>query len=329
MRVLACGVPVVGAADGTAVLPYDHRDEEEDGDRLAVLAGTLRPHLDAGETVVALWPDQDGEELHRHLQAVRAALDTSRLVLHPSPLPPLAVAVLAWSLAELAAAPGTEAHRTGHGPVPDSVLASGVARLEQLICGAAWLGSVAKLRHPAPSVALHARSWLPSAAFGAAVSVDHTELTRLRGEAVLPLPSLTPAADWRVVVSDHGGDAGTVGRSLTARAPDVERLVVPPSPAGATWWGTDKLVEVAVAPRGPVRLRRALFGDRTPNECAWCGEDVLDDPCSLCGARADTGPLASGARPDPTPLASGARPDPTPLASGAPADGPLAPGAPA
>jgi hypothetical protein len=302
MRVLACGVPVVGATDGAVVLPYDHAGQAEDGDRLAALAGTLRPHLDAGETIVALWPEQDGEELHRHLQAVRAALDTTRLVLHPAPLPPLAVALLAASLAELAATPGTEAHRTGteahrtgDGAMPSSVLASGVARLERLVCGAAWLGSVTKLRHPAPSVALHARSWLPSAAFGATVSVAHAELTRLRGEAVLPLPALSPAEDWRVVVSDHGGDAGTVGRSLTARAPDVERLVVPPSPAGAAWWGTDKLVEVAVAPRGPDRLRRALFGDRTPTACAWCGEEVLADPCPLCGARADDHPLAPGA----------------------------------
>jgi hypothetical protein len=325
MRVLACGVPVVGATDGSVVLSYDHAGQAEDGDRLAVLAGTLRPHLDAGETVVALWPEQDGEELHRHLQAVRAALDTTRLVLHPSPLPPLAVAVLAASLAELAATPATEGHHTGHGAVPSSVLASGVARLERLVCGAAWLGSVAKLRHPAPSVALHARSWLPSAAFGATVSAAHAELTRLRGEAVLPLPALSPAEDWRVVVSDHGGDAGTVGRSLTARAPDVQRLVVPPSPAGAAWWGTDKLVEVAVAPRGPDRLRRALFGDRTPAACAWCGEQVLADPCPLCGARAAAEPPRSGPGSEShppsaaSPLAPGTRADDHPLAPGAPA----------
>jgi hypothetical protein len=302
MRVLACGVPVVGTTDGSALLRVDDDAAADHGDRLAALAGTLRPHLDAGETVVALWPQQDGEELHRHLQAVRSALDTSRLVLHPSPLPPLAVALLANSLAELAAAvtvaPGVVPQADGHGTVASSVLASGVGRLERLICGGAWLGSVAKLRHPTPSVAMHARSWLPSAAFGGAVSAEHAELTRLHGEAVLPLPSLAPAGDWQVWVSDHGGDAGTVRRSLDTRAPDVERLVVAPAPASVTWWGTDKLIEVAIAPRGVDRLRRALLADRTPSRCGWCDAEVLTDPCPLCGARTTAttdDPLAPGA----------------------------------
>ncbi|MFA9431655.1 hypothetical protein [Egicoccus sp. AB-alg2] len=285
LRLLTTRLPM--AFDGTppaSLRSYDPPGEGGD-DAYAHLADTLRPHLDAGHLVLAVLDERAAEPLHARLLAVRSAMETTRLVVHTTALPPLGAALLVRALAELDAA----------GDLPASVLASGVSRLERTVLGAAWLRSVARLQHPAPPLKLHARSYLPRAGFAAVVD-DQPRVVRHRGaDHPLPLPPLEPATDWRVVVGTGLGDVSMVEHTLATVAAGAEIVRVPNRRASATWWGTDDVVELACMPRSPSRLRAAVLGDGGTTTCTWCGEVVAAATCPLCGALCATASPAPGA----------------------------------
>jgi hypothetical protein len=275
---VTCGLPSAFDGDRPAALTaYDPSGTVEDLDHLADL---LRPAMDRGDTVVAVVQERAAEPLHARLLAVRAALETTRLVVHRTALPPLAAALLVRSIGDVA----------GQAAIAPSVLASGISRIEPLVTGAAWLGSVTKLQHPAPSVALHARSLLPGPGFGAVVDAA-PKVVKLAGrDALLPIPALEPPGGWRVLVAAPDDvDTDVVDRTLAVRASGAEVVRVPLHGSSVDWWGTAKLIELAYAPRDPARLHQQLLGDG-PTACGWCGEAVTTDPCPLCRAR--TGPAA-------------------------------------
>ena len=260
-------------------------DAPTDGaDEYAYLAGLLRPQLEAGDLVLAILDERCAEPLHERLLAVRSALETTRLVVHVTSLPPLAAAALVRTLTELDA----------DGVVPPGVLASGMARLERAVVSAAWLGSVAKLRHPSPSLGMHARSWFKSTGF-AAVLDDAPRVVRHKGpDAVIPLPELDPSVDHRVFVGTGLAELDPVEATL-AQLEVTEIVHVPSRRSSVAWWGTENLVELAILPRSPDALGRIVIGaaegrDETVR-CDWCGEIVAAAICPLCGA-ATSAPLA-------------------------------------
>ncbi|HSK22816.1 MAG TPA: hypothetical protein VK906_06555 [Egicoccus sp.] len=260
-------------------------DAPTDGaDEYAYLAGLLRPQLEAGDLVLAILDERCAEPLHERLLAVRSALETTRLVVHVTSLPPLAAAALVRTLTELDA----------DGVVPPGVLASGMARLERAVVSAAWLGSVAKLRHPSPSLGMHARSWFKSTGF-AAVLDDAPRVVRHKGpDAVIPLPELDPSVDHRVFVGTGLAELDPVEATL-AQLEGTEIVHVPSRRSSVAWWGTENLVELAILPRSPDALGRIVIGaaegrDETVR-CDWCGEIVAAAICPLCGA-ATSAPLA-------------------------------------
>ena len=285
LRLLTTRLPL--AFDGTppaAVLAYDP-PSDTDADPYAHLADTVRPCLEAGDVVLAVLDERTAEPMHARLLAVRSALETTRLVIHTTSLPPLGAAMLVRALAELDAT----------GALSPTVLASGVARLERTVVSAAWLKSVAKLQHPAPPLKLHARSYLPKAGFAAVID-DQPRVVRHRGAGhALPLPDLTPAEDWRVVVGTGLGDLGMVEHTLASKAGGAEIVRVPSRRSSATWWGTERVVEIACMPRSLASLTHVVLGDRPVAGCAWCSDDVATAVCPLCRAAQPVASPTSGA----------------------------------
>ena len=274
LRLLTTRLPL--AFDGTppaGVLAYDP-PSDADADAYAHLADTVRPCLEAGDVVLAVLDVRTAEPMHARLLAIRSALETTRLVVHTTSLPPLGAATLVRALAELDTA----------GALSPTVLASGIARLERTVVSAAWLKSVAKLQHPAPPLKLHARSYLPKAGFAAVID-DDPRVVRHRGAGdALPLPAMEPAQDWRVVVGTGLGDLGMIEHTLASKAGGAEIVRVPSRRSSVTWWGTERVVELACMPRSLATLRAVVLGERGTTPCSWCDDDVATSVCPLCGA---------------------------------------------
>lgn len=270
-HVLSSGLPVVRrdapASDHLLTIP------EAGDDPYAAVAAALVEPIRAGGHVLVVVPRWADDAAHLHLQAVRSALDTTRVVIHRTGLPPLAAGWMVDLLTTLAADP----------QLLTADLVRATFELEERCAGAAWLGSVTKLRHPAPSLAMHARSWVRSAAFAAVVDDDPRVVPLRRGEDPMPLPR--PDADgWQVAVAVGSGDLARVERSL-AEATGVSTPVrVPVGDVNRDWWGTDKLIELAFRPP-PAGLVDRLVTTRTSQRCPWCDELVVAEVCPFCQMR--------------------------------------------
>lgn len=155
----------------------------------AVTAG-----IEANGAVIAIVPTWFAPEALMRLEMVRSILDTERLAIHPTALPPLAGA----ALASLASALGP------HTPGP-GVLASMLPELEAELHVITWLGSVSGLSTPSPTLAQHMASLTPGTAFGVS-SFPEPSVHKLRGGApTVPLPEI--ARPSRLVVAPRQGDA--------------------------------------------------------------------------------------------------------------------------
>jgi hypothetical protein len=275
LEVLACGLPVPGDRVDAGVRQLELGDGPPDGP--AVLDAVAAP-VRAGATLLAVVPRWDLEPTLHHLQVARSALDVPRLAIHRTSLPPLAAGALALVLAELV-------HRE---LLSDAVVLGRAADVERHVVGAAWLGSVARLREPAPRLSHHARSYLPGTAFGAVIDDEPRVEPLRRGDAAqLDLPSTAVAGGWRAyVAAGADGDREAVRRSLArrARGAPIEEVAITERSTG--WWGTSKLVELALVPADLAALAAQLASEGAgPTTCRWCGELVAADPCPLCGTR--------------------------------------------
>jgi hypothetical protein len=229
--------------------------------------------------------------LHR-LHAIRSMLETDRIALLPTALPPLGTAVLVRQLRQLSLcefSPG--------------VLGAAARLLAHYIYAGALLNSVAKLDHVPVQLTAHAKSWLPKAQF-AVLAAPTPQLVRIDGssgsgdgsEAILAGPQfgthLTIAngqltSDW---VRDTLALRWNVGGMQWAHLPEQS----------ASWWGTGKLVEFAAA-IPDVSVLYKLVSSVRRDECHWCGLELIGDRCAFCAAPAPYGPasrrLAGGRAP--------------------------------
>jgi hypothetical protein len=248
-----------------------------------VLGGTLQ----RGTTVLAIVPRWDEEPLHVRLRSIRSAFDTTRLVVHTTALPPLGATAFSHLAAELAF----------RELVPIGVLLSSLDELSRYVVAGAWLGSVTRLRTPAPGMANHLRSYLPRAAFGAVVD-DDPRVVRLKhkGGPLLPLRGPRVRGAWQALIAaSETGDATIVARSSRGRAPGSERTTVPLTDISTRWWGTPKLVEIGLVPADTAAVAEALVAGRDAEDCRWCGETVLPPSCPFCGDEGPDRTLASAA----------------------------------
>ncbi len=244
-------------------------------DDLGPLLGIVGAELARGHEIVAIAPRWlSGPQLQR-LQTVRAALDTSRLTVHTSALPPLAGAVLC----ALAAALGEVAPSAG-------ALHAALPSLERDLVVVARLGSVARLAHPAPTPAQRALSAWPGSAF--AVSWWPRPAVRtLRvaddGVALPPRAAWSGPAAARLAVaapSDAGLDWVEQRVVPLFGGPEVVRVDQPPF--STLYWGTRQVVEVVAYPTDAAALLTPVPDAGVARRCPWCGAAVVSAVCPFC-----------------------------------------------
>jgi len=240
-------------------------------EQIGVLVEAATSGLQAAGSVVAIAPDWIGRAAVGRLGMVRAMLDTHRLAIHATALPPLA----ATALASLASVASQHTPSTG-------MLASLMPELEARLHAFTWLRSVAGLSTPAPSFAQHLASLAPGSAFGVS-SFPEPAVSRLRGEGpTVAVPGLE--GPHRLVMAPRA-DAEWVLRALNPALGNLDVRRVEPTPRGPQWWGTSKLVESVVIPLDVERLVAELVSAADPWACRWCRELVARSPCPLCGHR--------------------------------------------
>jgi hypothetical protein len=241
-------------------------------EQVGVLVEAVKSGLDEGGSVVAILPEWIGGEAIARVAMVRSMLDTHRLALYDTALPPLAATVLA----SLASACAPFAPSAG-------VLASLLPELEAQLHVFTWLGSVTGLSTPTPSFGQHVASLTPGSAF-AVSSWPEPEVHRLKGAgADIPVPTLDRPS--RLVVAPRADELDWILGTVNPALGNLEVRRVEPTPGGAEWWGTGKLVEAVVYPLDVQALVGQLVAALDPWTCRWCRELVARSPCPLCGHR--------------------------------------------
>jgi hypothetical protein len=238
-------------------------------------------------------------ETFDRVRTIRSLLQTDRVAIHVTDLPPLAAGVLAALVAALA-------------PFAMSVgaLAGAIDAVADELVVLAWAGSVAGLRHPGVSLLDHARSALPWTSF--AVGLQPESFVQPVSGSADELPLSPPDDPIELLVAPAGdADLDWIVDVVSPALGGVEIRQIPPTLHGAQWWGTSRLVEMVGVPVSIEALAEATL-PRSVSPCAWCGEPIAAAPCPFCGdaggesgtARSQrsqpvaTGTLASAAKED-------------------------------
>ncbi|MDA0163510.1 hypothetical protein OM076_24770 [Solirubrobacter ginsenosidimutans] len=247
--------------------------EPPTAEQAGLLIEALASGIKAGGAVIAIVPDWFAPEGLRRLEMARALLDTARVAIHVTSLPPLA----ATALASVASSLGPRLPSAG-------MLASALPGLSEQLHQITWLGSVTGLKHPAPSLGQHVTSLTPGSAFGVS-SFPKPAVHKIQsGQPSVPLPALVRPS--RLAVSARNGDEQWITGPVNAALGNLPVVRVEPTPGGPEYWGTSKLVEAIVVPADPDGLARELLQSVEAWACRWCGELIARSPCPLCGHRA-------------------------------------------
>ena len=241
-------------------------------EQVGVLVEAVRSGLGDGGSVIAIVPEWIGPEAAERVAMVRSMLDTHRLALHVTPMPPLA----ATALASLASACAPHAPSAG-------VLASLLPELEAELHVFTWLGSVTGLSNPAPSFGQHLASLTPGSSFGVS-SYPEPTVHRLHGDGPgVPVPQLERPS--RLVLAPRADRSGWIVDAVNPALGGLELRRVEPTAGGPSFWGTQKLVEAVAFPLDTRALVGELVARLEPWTCRWCRELVARSPCPLCGHR--------------------------------------------
>ncbi|MER6346653.1 hypothetical protein ABT232_19725 [Streptomyces sp. NPDC001532] len=208
--------------------------------------------------------------VERRLHTVRSLLETDRIALFRSELPPLGLAVLARQLRQLASC-----------DLSPGILASASRLLTHYIHAGALLGSVARLDRVPVDLKAHAKSWVPGSQF-AVVAHPQPQLVRLAPGAAAPTgPEF---ATWMLTAKGQLQSDWVTG--TLAPAWKAQGLRETPLPAeSAAWWGTGRLIEFC-SYLPDLSVLYQLVGSVRQGSCHWCGIDVIGDRCVFCSATA-------------------------------------------
>ena len=155
--------------------------------------------------MIAIVPDWFAPEGLQRLEMARTMLDTARVAIHVTSLPPLA----ATALASLASSLGPRLPSAG-------LLASALPGLSEQLHIITWLGSVTGLKHPAPSLGQHVSSLTPGSAFGVSSHPEPAVHKIQQGQASVPLPTVVRPS--RLIVAPRNGDEGWITGPVNAAA---------------------------------------------------------------------------------------------------------------
>ena len=237
-----------------------------------VLVQALSSGIEAGGHVVAVLPKWFPPAGGLRLDMARSILDTDRVAVHETALPPLAGAVLCSLASSMAP------HLPSAG-----VLASLMPDLEAELHVFTWLGSVSGLSAPAPTFGQHLASLGPNSAFGVSSWPEPSVHKLSAGEPGVPLPEI--ARPSRMVVAPRAGDTVWAREHVNRALGGLPVAEVEPTPNGPSWWGTGKVVESVVFPVDVAELAAELLGGLDSWLCRWCRELIAASPCPLCGHR--------------------------------------------
>ncbi|WP_332840349.1 hypothetical protein [Streptomyces alfalfae] len=219
--------------------------------------------------VVVLCPASAPAAVTHRLHAVRSVLESDRIAVVRSDLPPLGLAVLALQLRQLSIcdfSPG--------------VLASAARLLSHYIYAGALLGSVAKLDRVPVSLQSHAKSWLPGARF-AVLATPRPELVKLsEGGGATPQG---PGFATRMLYAPGQLAPGWVTETLAPAWHCQGVTETRPAAESARWWATGKLVEFAAA-IPDISVLYQLVSSVRRDDCHWCGLELIGDRCAFCAA---------------------------------------------
>src|SRR3954447_11300882 len=225
-------------------------------DQWPIVMEALASGLEGGGHVVTIVPQWLDDDVQMRLDMARAMLDTPRVAVHRTALPPLAATVLA----SLASACGPSLPSAG-------LLASLLEDLEAELHVFTWLASVASLSYPSPSIGQHITSLIPGSAFGVSSWPDPSVHPIRRGEPSVPLPPLERPS--RLVVAPRTRDVAWVTEAVTRALGGLPVRTVEPTMHGPKWWGTQKLVEGVVYPVDAAALAGELMTGLEPWACRW------------------------------------------------------------
>jgi hypothetical protein len=249
--------------DGLDQQPLDHS--------LAALQALIDQH----GHVVVVYSRAVPPAVDQRLRTVRSLLESDRIALFQPELPPLATAVLARQLRQLASC-----------DLSPGVLASAGRLLTHYLHAGALLGSVAKLDRVPVGLKSHAKSWVPGSQF-AVLAHPQPQLVRIAPDATLAGPEFATS----MLVARGQLQSDWVSGSL-AKSWRIQGLREAPLPAeSAEWWGTGKLIEFCTFLPDLSVLYQLVTSVRQ-NICHWCGIDVIGDRCVFCSATAPVTPVS-------------------------------------
>jgi hypothetical protein len=233
-----------------------------------------------GSAEIVIVGDWLPPETLERVRMIRSLLQTDRVAIYVTDLPPLAASVLAALTAALA-------------PMAVSVgaLAGAIDLIADELLVLAWTGSVAGLRHPGVSLLDHARSALPWSSFAVGLQPESFVQPTSAGPTELPLAPPEQPIEL-LVAPEEDADLDWIVDVVAPALGGVEIRQIPPTVHGAQWWGTTRLAEMVGVPTSLEALAaRTLPISVSP--CLWCGEPIAAAPCPFCG---DAGSDSSSAR---------------------------------
>lgn len=244
------------------------------------LAETQRLLAQHGHLVVVHPTTLPKPFLHR-LHAIRSVLESDRIALLPTALPPLGTGVLVRQLRQLSLcefSPG--------------VLGAAARLLSHYVYAGALLNSVSKLDQVPLPLTAQGKSWMSKAQF-AVLATPTPQLVRLEGgsgngsgsEATLAGPQFST----QLTVSPGQLNSEWVKQTLAKQwnVGGVQEVYLPEE--SPRWWGTGKLIEFAAA-IPDVSVLYQLVSSVRRDECHWCGLELIGDRCAFCAAPASSGP---------------------------------------
>ncbi|RAJ67963.1 hypothetical protein K388_00706 [Streptomyces sp. KhCrAH-43] len=228
--------------------------------------GDMQLLLEQHGHVIAVYPSGIAPAHERRLHTVRAVLESDRIALLKSDLPPLGVAVLVRQLRQLSVCDFSA-----------GVLASAARLLSHYVHAGALLHSVTRLDRVPVGLKSHAKSWVPGAQF-AVLANPQPQLVRI-GTGELNGPQYATHLLVARGQSQSEWVTGTLAPAWQAAA--VHEAVLPDESPG--WWGTSKMIEFA-AYLPDISLIYQLVSSVRREVCTWCGNELIGDRCGLCNA---------------------------------------------
>ncbi|MBV2356501.1 hypothetical protein KUM39_19315 [Streptomyces sp. J2-1] len=216
--------------------------------------------------LVVVCSEATPEPVLRRLYTLRSLLESDRIAVFRPGLPPLAVAVLARQLRQLASC-----------DLSPGVLASAGRLLTHYLHAGAVLGSVARLDRVPVGLKAHAKSWMPGTQF-AVLAHPEPQLVKIAPGATLKGPEF---GTWMLVAKgQHPGDFAT-GLADTWNCHGLRETDLPAE--SARWWATPRTAEFC-AHLADLSVLYQLVSSVRQSRCHWCGIDVIGDRCVFCSA---------------------------------------------